>query len=66
MLGSRHFAPSARGDRHDEREHPRQGQSACGIPFNGSPNGFWVVAGLIAAVFALVAIVLYRFRFKFF
>jgi len=25
-----------------------------------------VVAGLIAAVFALVAIVLYRFRFKFF
>jgi zinc transporter len=36
------------------------------IPFSGSPNGFWVVGGLIIAVFALVAIVLYRFRFRFF
>jgi hypothetical protein len=34
--------------------------------FSSSPNGFWVVAGLIAAVFALVAMVLFRFRFKFF
>jgi hypothetical protein len=43
------------------------GMNVGGIPFSGSPkNGFWVVAGLIAAVFALVAIVLYRFRFKFF
>ena len=37
-----------------------------GIPFSGSPNGFWVVAGLITVVFALVATVLFRFRFKFF
>jgi hypothetical protein len=37
-----------------------------GIPFSGSPNGFWMVAGLITAIFALVAIVLFRFRFKFF
>jgi zinc transporter len=42
------------------------GMNVGGIPFGGSPNGFWVVVGLIAAVFALVAIVLYRFRFKFF
>ena len=37
-----------------------------GILFSGSPNGFWVVAGLIAVVFALVAIVVFRFRLKFF
>jgi len=34
-----------------------------GIPFSGSSNGFWVVGGLIAAVFAVVAIILSRFRF---
>jgi zinc transporter len=39
------------------------GMNVGGIPFSGSPNGFWVVGGLIAAVFALVAIVLFRFRF---
>jgi zinc transporter len=39
------------------------GMNVGGIPFSGSPNGFWVVGGLIIAVFALVAIVLYRFRF---
>ena len=42
------------------------GMNVGGIPFSGSPNGFWVVAGLIAAVFALVALVLFRFRFRFF
>ena len=42
------------------------GINVGGIPFSGSPNGFWVVGGLIIAVFALVAIVLYRFRFRFF
>ena len=40
------------------------GMNVGGIPFSGSPIGFWVVAGLIAAVFALVAIVLFRFRLK--
>jgi zinc transporter len=39
------------------------GMNVGGVPFSGSPNGFWVVGGLIAAVFALVAIVLFRFRF---
>jgi zinc transporter len=38
------------------------GMNVGGIPFSGSPNGFWVVAALIAAVFALVAIFLFRFR----
>jgi zinc transporter len=42
------------------------GMNVGGIPFSGNPNGFWVVGGLIAAVFALVAIVLFRFRFKLF
>jgi zinc transporter len=42
------------------------GMNVGGIPFSGSPNGFWVVAGLITVVFALVATVLFRFRFKFF
>ena len=37
-----------------------------GIPFSGSSNGFWVVAGVIAAVFTLFAIVLYMLRFRFF
>jgi zinc transporter len=39
------------------------GMNVAGNPFSGSPNGFWVVGGLIAAVFALVALVLFRFRF---
>jgi zinc transporter len=38
------------------------GMNVGGIPFGGSPNGFWVVAGLIAAIFALVAIFVFRFR----
>jgi len=42
------------------------GMNVGGIPFSDSPNGFWVIAGLIAAVFTLVAIVIFRFRFKFF
>src|SRR5262249_23576033 len=42
------------------------GMNVGGIPFSGSPNGFWVAAGLIAAIFALVATVIFRFRFKFF
>jgi zinc transporter len=42
------------------------GMNVGGIPFSSSPNGFWVVAGLIAVIFALVAIVLFRFRFRFF
>jgi hypothetical protein len=37
-----------------------------GVPFSGSPNGFWLVAGLIAAIFTLFAIVLYLLRFRFF
>ena len=42
------------------------GMNVGGVPFSGSPNGFWVVAGLISAVFALVAIVLFQLRLKFF
>ena len=42
------------------------GMNVGGIPFSGSSNGFWVVAGLIAAIVTLFAIVLYRFRFRFF
>ena len=42
------------------------GTNVGGIPFSASPNGFGVIAGLIAAVFTLVAIVIFRFRFKFF
>jgi zinc transporter len=38
------------------------GMNVGGIPFSGSPNGFWVVAGLIAVAFALVAVILFRFR----
>jgi zinc transporter len=42
------------------------GMNVGGIPFSGSSNGFWVVAGVIATIFTLFAIVLYRFRFRFF
>jgi zinc transporter len=42
------------------------GMNVGGIPFSDSPNGFWVVGGLIAVVFASVAIVLFRFKFRFF
>jgi zinc transporter len=38
------------------------GMNVGGIPFSGNPNGFWVIGGLIATVFALVAIILLRFR----
>jgi zinc transporter len=38
------------------------GMNVGGLPFSSSPNGFWVVAALIAAAFALVAIFLFRFR----
>jgi zinc transporter len=39
------------------------GMNVTGIPFSGTPNGFWEVGGLIAAVLVFVAIVLYRLRF---
>jgi magnesium transporter len=39
------------------------GMNFSDMPLSGSPNGFWVVNGLIAVSFALVAIVLFRFRF---
>jgi zinc transporter len=39
------------------------GMNVGGIPFTGSPNGFWAVGGLILITFALVAFVLFRFRF---
>jgi zinc transporter len=42
------------------------GMNVGGIPFSGSPNGFGVVGGLIAAFFALFAIVLLRFVLKVF
>ena len=42
------------------------GMNVGGIPFSGNPNGFWVVAGMIVAVFVLVALVLLRFRFRLF
>jgi zinc transporter len=42
------------------------GMNVGGIPFSGSPSGFWVVGGLISAAFALVAGVLFRLRFRFF
>jgi zinc transporter len=42
------------------------GMNVGGVPFSGNPNGFWVVGGLIAAVFALVALVLFRLRFRLF
>ena len=42
------------------------GMNVGGIPFSGGSNGFWVVAGVIATIFTLFAIVLYRFRFRFF
>ena len=37
------------------------GMNVGGTPFSNSPNGFWVVGGLIAAFNALFAIVLLRF-----
>src|SRR5271165_6654830 len=40
------------------------GMNVGGIPFSSSPNGFWVVGGLIAAFFAMFAAVLFRFAFK--
>jgi zinc transporter len=40
------------------------GMNVGGIPFGDNPNGFWVVATLIAAAFVLVAIFLFRFRFR--
>jgi Mg2+ and Co2+ transporter CorA len=42
------------------------GMNVGGIPFSAGPNGFGVVGGPIAAVFAAVAIVLFRFRFRLF
>ena len=42
------------------------GMNVGGIPFGSSPNGFWVVGGLIAAFFTLFAIVLLRFVLKIF
>jgi zinc transporter len=42
------------------------GMNVGGIPFSGSPNGFWVVAGLIAAAFASIALVLLRYLFRLF
>jgi|SRR5271170_6449426 len=42
------------------------GMNVGGIPFSVSPHGFWVVGGLIAAVFVSVAIVLFRFKSRFF
>jgi zinc transporter len=39
------------------------GMNVGGIPFSDSPIGFWIVSGLVAGAFALVAIVLLRFRF---
>jgi len=42
------------------------GMNVGGIPFSGNPNGFWVIAGLIAAVFAAVALVLFQFRSRLF
>jgi len=47
-----------------DREH--LGMNVGGIPFSGNPNGFWVIAGLIAAVFAAVALVLFQFRSRLF
>ena len=39
------------------------GMNVVGAPFTSGPNGFWMVGGLIAASFALVALILSRFRF---
>jgi zinc transporter len=39
------------------------GMNVTGTPFNGSPNSFWEVGTLIVATFALVALVLNRFKF---
>jgi hypothetical protein len=42
------------------------GMNVGGIPFSGSPNGFWVVGGLLAAFFAMFAIVILRFALRIF
>jgi len=42
------------------------GMNVGGIPFSGSPNGFWAVAGLIAAAFTSIALVLLRYLFRLF
>jgi zinc transporter len=39
------------------------GMNVIGTPFSSSPNGFWIVGGLIAASFALATFILFRFRF---
>jgi zinc transporter len=39
------------------------GMNVGGIPFGDNPNGFYVVGGLNAAAVALVASILFRFRF---
>jgi zinc transporter len=39
------------------------GVNVGGVPFAASANGFWVVGGLIAASFALVAFILFRLKF---
>ena len=39
------------------------GMNVGGLPFSDNPIGFWAVGGLIAAAFALVAIILSRFKF---
>jgi zinc transporter len=39
------------------------GMNVVGTPFSNSPSGFWAVTGLIAASFASVLIILFRFGF---
>jgi zinc transporter len=40
------------------------GMNVGGTPFGDSPNGFWIVGGLIAAFFTLFAIAFLRFVLK--
>jgi zinc transporter len=40
------------------------GMTVGGIPFSNSPNGFWIVGGLISAFFTLFAIAFLRFILK--
>ena len=42
------------------------GTNVGGIPFSSSPNGFWMVSGLIAVVLPLAATVLLRLRLRLF
>jgi zinc transporter len=42
------------------------GMNVGGIPFGDSPNGFWIVGGLIAAFFSSFAVVFLRFVLKLF